>query len=967
MKRKLIAGLLAVMLALQTPAAVYATEGDAISFESVPSQQEETDSSEDEYVIPELNYHGEDDPVITSIEESTSKNATFSTERQTGSLDSSYVSPYVTSVKNQNPYGTCWAHAAVASAESSLIRKDLANTDIDLSEFQLAYFMSHAVTDPLGGTAGDSFTTVNNYLDAGGNQSLATLHLATWQGLVNESDAMYSDAEAESTLLDSYAYTKDVAHLENAYWISMKDQNLVKAAIMEYGSAAASYYSASAYYSTTNYWNTSEPVAEYCPSSQTTSTNHAITIVGWDDTYSKDNFGTYKPTSDGAWYCRNSWGSNWSKDGYFWISYEDGPLSSGTAYFYDFGAADNYDYNYQYDGCVTQAYYKAYYSKEANVFTATSDQLLKAVGFFTYDSQYQCNVKVYTNCSSNSPVGTLVAEQQADQLYAGYHTVVLDTPVSLSEGETFSVVVEQTTSSGGAPTLVFESAQNASWYTSTASAQAGQSYMSTSSGSWTDIGKSQGGNVRIKAYTVDAAETAPVLVTGIKLSQSNVDLEVGESITLSATVTPSDATNRAVNWSSNKTSVATVDSNGKVTAVAEGTAVITCTAADGSGVSESASLNVENPGIKVSSITLNEEQKTLEVDDTLELIATVLPDNADNKEVQWSSDDSAVASVTDEGVVTAHSVGTATITCRATDGSGVKAEAYVTVEASENDILVSRITLDSNSKEIQVGEKTSFLATVYPDNATNQMVVWSSSDSEVASVDAQGYIYGLVEGQATITCTAADDSGVSATATVTVTKELEVAEWPFKDVVVKEGNWKYESIKYVYEHGYMTGTSTDTFSPDQPLTRGMVVTVLYRMAGEPDVTYTGNYSDVKASKYYAKPVAWAAQEGIATGYKDGTFGAEKNISRQELAKMIRQFAKQQGYETEASADISKYVDYSKVSAYAVPHMSWAVATGIITGKNKSGKLYLDPQGEATRAECAAILKRYEDYYVNDVE
>jgi hypothetical protein len=181
-------------------------------------------------------------------------------------------------------------------------------------------------------------------------------------------------------------------------------------------------------------------------------------------------------------------------------------------------------------------------------------------------------------------------------------------------------------------------------------------------------------------------------------------------------------------------------------------------------------------------------------------------------------------------------------------------------------------------------------------------------------------------------------------------------------VAVNEGNWKYEAVKYVYENGYMTGTSDTTFDPDKPLTRGMVVTVLYRMAGSPDITYTGAYSDVKAGKYYAKAVAWAAKNGIATGYSDGTFGAEKNISRQELAKMICQFAKLQGHETTETTDISGYVDYSKVSGYASKYMQWAVATNLISGKKKSGTYYLDPKGEATRAECAAILQRYEQYY-----
>jgi hypothetical protein len=276
-----------------------------------------------------------------------------------------------------------------------------------------------------------------------------------------------------------------------------------------------------------------------------------------------------------------------------------------------------------------------------------------------------------------------------------------------------------------------------------------------------------------------------------------------------------------------------------------------------------------------------------------------------------------------------------------------------------NLIQVTEIELNKATATLEKGETTTLQATIAPTDATIQELSWTSSNKKVATVDEDGKVTAVAAGTATITCTAQDGSKASASCEVTVT---EAKPWPFTDVAVNEGNWKYEAVKYVYENGYMTGTSDTTFDPDKPLTRGMVVTVLYRMAGSPDVTYTGTYSDVKAGKYYAKAVAWAAKNGIATGYSNGTFGPEKNISRQELAKMICQFAKLQGYETTETTDISGYVDYSKVSGYASKYMQWAVATNLISGKKKSGTYYLDPKGEATRAECAAILQRYEQYY-----
>ena len=313
-------------------------------------------------------------------------------------IEKEYYSPYVTSIKNQNPYGTCWAFSFIAASEASLVKEGKGisegNGAIDLSELQLAYFLSHSVIDPLGGTAGDKFSikgsSVNAFLDAGGNQKCATYRAANWYGLVKESAAPYTSIvkDEKMVLSDQLAYSKDVFHLENAYWISMQDRDVIKQMIMQYGACASSYYSADEYYSTGKElsFNQEKAVAVYCP--QALNGNHGITIVGWDDDYSKDNFGTYKPTSDGAWYCKNSWGDTWSKDGYFWISYEDVVLSEAEGFFYDFGDADNYENNYQYDGGALDVKYKCDYS--ANIYTAQGDEYVKAVGFYTNDSNQRC-------------------------------------------------------------------------------------------------------------------------------------------------------------------------------------------------------------------------------------------------------------------------------------------------------------------------------------------------------------------------------------------------------------------------------------------------------------------------------------------------------------------------------------------------------------------------------------------------
>ena len=772
MKRRILAGILAGVLLMGTTA-VYAETGNAdgndiitgiISTETgVKSVDEGGVQGNDADMI--LSYHGEEEIKVSSLQE-------LEPGADRGVHTSSYISPYITSIKNQNPYGTCWAHAAMASAEADLWKKGLADSTINLSEWQLAYFFYHTVEDPLGGTAGDSVTVVTDssaedYLDRGGNQQLATYRLATWQGVTQEEDAPYSTVynDRTKTLDDALAYGKDAYHLENAYWVSMKDRDIVKQLIMEYGACAASYYHDSAYFNSSSQWNRSEPLAEYKPTG--TSTNHAITIVGWDDNYSKDNFGTYKPSSNGAWLCKNSWGSNWSKDGLFYISYEDSPNLNGNAYFYDYGTGDNYDYNYQYDGGVGLSTYSV--ANAANVYTANSAETLKAVGFYTEDVQYTCTIKIYKNCTGNPVSGTLVSTQTATEPYAGFHTVVLDTPVDLNAGDTYSVVVYQTTSSG-TPKVPIDVSFSWNWLTGVSSAKTGQSFISSSGSYWQDVSAS-GYNCRIKAYTDKRDTTTPadVKVSRITLSASTgLTLTKGQTQKLTATVAPANATKKEVKWSTSNKNVATVSENGLVTAVGGGDATITCTAKDGSGVKATCKVTVTVP---VSGIQLSQTSAALTVGDTLTLTKTIYPSDATNQAVTWTSSSDAVASVDSNGKITAKTAGSAVITCKSVSDNSVVGICNVTVKAkvqTPSEIKVNKITLNKTTASVTKGKTLQLTATVAPGNATKKEVKWSTSNKNVAMVSTSGLVTAKSAGTATITCTAQDGSGVKATCKITV-------------------------------------------------------------------------------------------------------------------------------------------------------------------------------------------------------
>lgn len=492
---------------------------------------EETESS----TLPILTYQGNGEEPVSSIQEAGDEYECVTLSAETA-VPASYVSPYITSVKNQNPYGTCWAFAFIGASEAGIYKQGLGTADTDLSEWQLAYFMSHTVADPMGGTAGDSFTAEaggTSYLKSGGNQQLATRRVVNWQGLTEEARAPYTTVlkNPNATLPGTVAYGQDAYHLENSYWVSMKDRTIVKQLIQEYGACGSSYYSADEYYSTgmQNSLETSEPVAVYCPHKN--GTNHAITIIGWDDTYSRENFGEHKPDADGAWYCKNSWGSNWSKDGYFWISYEDIPLLNSNAYFYEYGSTDNYDHNYQYDGGVVNYEYRSSwgYRYQANRYVTTSSQSLKAVGFYTADALYQCTILIYKNCTADNPSsGTLMLTQKADQTYAGFHTVVLDKPIILGKGESFSVVIKQLTSSGEAGRIPVDVSTSGSWYENVSTSEDGQSFIGIDGVKWTDISSADGGNenCRIKAYTDDVV----IKVSKIALNKTGATLMKNETL-----------------------------------------------------------------------------------------------------------------------------------------------------------------------------------------------------------------------------------------------------------------------------------------------------------------------------------------------------------------------------------------------------------------------------------------------------
>ena len=443
---------------------------------------------------------------------------------------------YITSVKNQGSYGSCWAHAAMASIESYMIKHNVpvgtgsaATTSLNLSETQHCFFNYSDAYDAENMLTGDrtvlTDSSAKNGLDCGGNGEMSAYTLQRWTGAASESVSAlaYSKAStvASSGLGSQYAYDSNICHVQNSVWVPSSDRDGIKRAIMQYGAGNISYCAGT---NITTYTYTYQ-----CVTSSSSSPNHAITVIGWDDSIAASNFKPNKPSGNGAWLCKNSWGTSYFKQGYMWISYEDASvLNSGYIFFYDAEPIDNYDHNYQYDGTCNSACYGTGYSDSAewyvgfanntqvaNVFTANGKEDLKAIAFCNWDEALTYTVDIYKNPTAGNPSsGDRVSGASGYFPYSGYYTVTLDNTVRLNAGDTFSVVITQScpaNSADGNGKFIhtpydanFNNEDYADWFYWTHVDHGNTSYYKEPNGSWTDC--PDNGDYRIKAYTVDAPD-----------------------------------------------------------------------------------------------------------------------------------------------------------------------------------------------------------------------------------------------------------------------------------------------------------------------------------------------------------------------------------------------------------------------------------------------------------------------------
>lgn len=372
-------------------------------------------------------------------------------------------------VKNQGPYGTYWAFAALSAMESTLLPEETREFSPDHMTLQNGF--SRKQTE-------------------GGEYTMGMAYLAAWQGPVNEKDDPYGDGKSEEGL-------KPVKHVQEIQLLEGKDFEKIKEAVFLHGGVQTTIYSAlqdartySPYYNNENnaycYLGTEKP-------------DHAIMIIGWDDTYPKENF-NLEVEDDGAFLCQNSWGETFGDGGVFYVSYYDANIGLHNVVYTGIEETDNYSKIYQSDLCgwVGQLGYGKDNAYGANVYTAESDEVLRAAGFYATGKETSYELYVVKDFKDTYSLSGRTKVAEGTLTNAGYYTIEFGKGYEVEQGEQFAVVLYVTTPGSVHPLAVEYAADDVTEHVDLSD---GEGYISSKGKKWESAEKDQNCNLCLKVYS----------------------------------------------------------------------------------------------------------------------------------------------------------------------------------------------------------------------------------------------------------------------------------------------------------------------------------------------------------------------------------------------------------------------------------------------------------------------------------
>lgn len=372
-------------------------------------------------------------------------------------------------VRNQGTFGTCWAFAALGALESSL-----------LPEEKLQFSVDHM-------TMNNGFTLTQ---DDGGEYTMGMAYLAAWEGPVYEADDPYGDNKTNPDLTA-------VKHVQEMQIIDGKDYEKIKESVFLYGGVQTSIYNGlRSSQSKSPYYN--QKTNSYCYIG-TEKPNHDVVIIGWDDSYSKENFNV-DLEGDGAFICQNSWGDTFGEDGVFYISYYDTNIGTHNVVYTKIEEPGNYDHIYQSDLCgwVGQLGYNKDSAYGANVYTTSQEEELVAAGFYATGKDSQYELYVVRNFEDAGSLTQRIPVASGKLSNAGYYTVDFNQAISLDAGERYAIVLHMITPGSVHPMAIEYAADEA---TADVILDDGESYISTNGARWDSVDTVEECNLCIKAFS----------------------------------------------------------------------------------------------------------------------------------------------------------------------------------------------------------------------------------------------------------------------------------------------------------------------------------------------------------------------------------------------------------------------------------------------------------------------------------